>query len=233
MSGHAATPQFDKPETPPAIEGLRGKVSEITGYWWVFLVAGIAWLIISLVILQFDDASVTTVGVLIGCMFLFASLQNFVLAGVAESLRWLWAMFGVLFVIAAVVCFVNPEETFAGVADILGFLFLLVGLWWMVRAFLERPLNPLWWLGLISGVLMTCMAFWTSGQFFFEKAYILLVFAGIWALMEGIVSIVRAFQVRQLHKAIDEMGTGPKLDASGPMRDGSGSKIDTSEPKTA
>ena len=84
----------------------------------------------------------------------------------------------------------------------LGFLFLLVGVWWMVRAFLERPLNPLWWLGLISGVLMTCMAFWTAGQFFFEKAYILLVFAGIWALMQGITDIVRAFEVRELNKEL-------------------------------
>ena len=84
----------------------------------------------------------------------------------------------------------------------LGFLFLLVGIAWMVRAFVERPLNSLWWLGLISGVLMTCMAFWTAGQFLFEKAYILLVFTGIWALMEGISSIFRAFAVRQVHKAL-------------------------------
>jgi uncharacterized membrane protein HdeD (DUF308 family) len=194
MSEHAATPHFDKSQRPPAVEGLRGKVSELTGYWWVWLVSGIAWLIVSLVLLQFDDASVTTIGLLFGLIFLLAT--------VAESLRWLWALFGVLFVIAAVVCFVNPEETFAGIADMLGFLFLLLGIWWMVRAFTERPLNPLWWLGLISGILMTCMAFWTAGQFFFEKAYILLVFAGIWALMQGMTDIVRAFQVRELHKEI-------------------------------
>ena len=78
----------------------------------------------------------------------------------------------------------------------LGFLFLIVGVWWMIRAFLERPINPLWWLGLISGILMTALAFWTSGQFFIHKAYVLLVFAGIWALMQGITNIVRAFQIR-------------------------------------
>ena len=56
----------------------------------------------------------------------------------------------------------------------------------MIRAFLERAINPLWWMGLISGILMTALAFWTSGQFFIHKAYVLLVFAGIWALMQGI-----------------------------------------------
>jgi uncharacterized membrane protein HdeD (DUF308 family) len=49
---------------------------------------------------------------------------------------------------------------------------------------------------------MTGMAFWTSGQFFIEKAYVLLVFAGIWALMEGMADIVRAFGLRRLHKEL-------------------------------
>jgi hypothetical protein len=56
--------------------------------------------------------------------------------------------------------------------------------------------------GLISGVLMTVMAFWTAGQLLFEKAYSLLVFAGVWAVMEGITSITRAFAVRRLHEAL-------------------------------
>jgi uncharacterized membrane protein HdeD (DUF308 family) len=70
----------------------------------------------------------------------------------------------------------------------------------MVRAFMEREINQLWWMGLISGILMTILAFWTSGQFFIHKAYLLLVFAGIWALMQGIMSIVRAFEVRSLRE---------------------------------
>ena len=49
---------------------------------------------------------------------------------------------------------------------------------------------------------MTALAFWTAGQFFIEKAYVLLVFAGIWALMQGIADIVRAFAVRGLHEEV-------------------------------
>ena len=99
-------------------------------------------------------------------------------------MRWAWVLFGILFLASAVVCFADPTDTFAGLADMLGFLFLIVGIWWMVRAFLDA-INPQWWLGLISGILMTGLAFWTSGQFFIHKAYVLLVFAGIWALMQG------------------------------------------------
>ena len=61
-----------------------------------------------------------------------------------------------------------------------------------------RGVNPLWWLGLTAGILMIILAFWTSGQFFIERSYLLLVFAGIWALMHGLGDIVRAFQLKHI-----------------------------------
>jgi uncharacterized membrane protein HdeD (DUF308 family) len=166
--------------------------------WWLWLAAGIAWILASLVVLQFDEASITTVGVIVGIMFVFSGLQQLAMAAMLDELRWVWALFGILFLLAGVVCFMNPEETFAGLADILGFIFLSVGVWWVIRAFLERAVSPIWWLGLISGLLMVVLAFWTSGQFFIDKAYTLLVFAGIWALMHGVGDVARAFQIRAL-----------------------------------
>jgi uncharacterized membrane protein HdeD (DUF308 family) len=47
---------------------------------------------------------------------------------------------------------------------------------------------------------MIILAFWTDGQFFITKAYTLLIFAGIWALMQGITDIVRAFEIRSLRE---------------------------------
>ena len=185
---------------PPA--GPRALISEATGYWWVLLALGIAWIAASVAILQFDQASVTTVSVIVGLMFTFAGIQNFALSRVSESAGWVWVLFGVLFFGAAAVCFIDPVDTFAGLADMLGFLFLLIGIWWMIEAFMVKAVNPMWWLTLISGILMTALAFWTAGQFFIEKAYLLLVFAGIWALMEGIVDIVRAFEMHELHKEV-------------------------------
>ena len=198
MSDHAATPQFATPPFP----SLRDTLRTATGYWWVLLTAGIAWVAVALVILQFDQASVTTVGILVGLMFLALGVENIALSTLDVPARWAWALFGGLFLVSAIVCFANPEDTFAGLADTLGFLFLIVGVWWMIRAFLERAINPFWWLGLISGIVMTALAFWTSGQFFIHKAYVLLVLAGIWALMQGITNIVRAFQIRALREEL-------------------------------
>jgi uncharacterized membrane protein HdeD (DUF308 family) len=176
----------------------RAVVRDAAGYWWLWLVTGTAWIIAALVVLQFDSASVTTIGVIIGCMFVFAGVQQFVVASLTDHLKWLWIVFGVLFIAAGIACFINPEATFVGFADMLGFLFLLVGIWWTVEAFISKGENSLWWLSLISGILMLILAFWTSGQFFITKAYTLLVFAGIWGLMHGVGDIVRAFAVRSL-----------------------------------
>ena len=188
------------PPTPDAAarEALRG----ISRLWWLWIVFGLAWIVVGVVILQFDDASVTTVGVIVGVMFLASGFQQFAVGSLAERGRWLYWIFGVLFLIAGVLALISPENTFAALADILGFLFLLVGLFWILQAFAARELNELWWVGLISGILMVILAFWTGGQFFIEKAYLLLVFAGIWALMQGFIDLVRAFQIKKLGELV-------------------------------
>jgi uncharacterized membrane protein HdeD (DUF308 family) len=180
----------------------RAVLENVSRMWWVWLGVGIFWTIAAVVILQFDQASINTVGVLIGIMFAFASVQQFVLFSMADRMRWLFAIFGVLFAGAAVATFISPENTFAAIADMLGFLFLLVGIYWLIEAFAVKEINPLWWLGLVAGILMVILAFWTGGQFFIEKAYVLLVFAGIWALLQGVTDVVRAFQIRKLGEMV-------------------------------
>ena len=185
---------------PPGSRSLsRAVLAPFARYWWLELLLGVFWLVVALVVLKFNHASVVTVGVLTGIMFLVFAAEEFALAALDPgATRWLWAFFGVLLVAAGIVSLIHPRETFAGFADILGFVFLLIGVMWTVQAFLEQAFNDLWWLTLMSGILMIVLAFWTSGQFFLERAYTLLIFAGIWALMKGITDIVRAFQLREL-----------------------------------
>jgi uncharacterized membrane protein HdeD (DUF308 family) len=177
---------------------------QVVNLWWLWLISGICWTVIALVVLQFDRASITTVGVLIGLMFLAAGVQNFFFGSLARgAMQWILWIFAVLFVIAGVISLISPEETFAGVADILGFLFLVVGVFWLVEAFAARATNDLWWFQLIAGVAMIILAFWTGGQFFIDKAYTLLVFAGIWALFHGVGDVITAFQIRKLRDLPD------------------------------
>jgi uncharacterized membrane protein HdeD (DUF308 family) len=189
-----STAESSPPVTDPVIREMVGRVAR---YWWIWLIIGAFWIVISLVILKFNHASVTTVGILIGIMLLLASFQEFMLAVIDRRWRWLWALFAVLLFVGAILAFIHPHSTFAAFADILGFVFLVIGAFWIAQAFVERPVNELWWLTLVAGILMVILAFWTEGEFFLDKAVTLLVFAGIWALMHGVTDIIRAFQLRR------------------------------------
>ena len=181
----------------------REAVRDISRLWWLWLVAGLFWVAVGLVILQFDQASITTVGVLVGLMFFFTAIQIFAVGSLVGG-GWtiLYWIFGLFMLVAAVLAFISPENTFAALADILGFLFLLVGVFWVIQAFATRELNDLWWFGLIAGILMIILAFWTAGQFFIEKQYVLLVFAGIWALMQGFTDFAKAFVIRKVGQVV-------------------------------
>ena len=112
---------------------------QMANLWWLWLITGVAWVVVALVVLQFDQASINTVGVVIGIMFLVAGTQNLVFGTLARgATQWILWIFGVLLLIAGLISLVRPEDTFAGVADILGFIFLMIGVFWLIEAFAER-----------------------------------------------------------------------------------------------
>jgi uncharacterized membrane protein HdeD (DUF308 family) len=177
----------------------KAMVAPIARFWWIELLLGVLWLIVAAVVLKFNHASVVTVGVLTGILFLVFAAEEFALALVDGSAgKYLWAFFAVLLLAGGIVSLIHPRETFLGFADVLGFVFLVGGIAWTAQAFAERAVNELWWLTLISGILLIMLAFWTSGEFVLERAYTLLIFTGIWALFKGITDIVRAFEIRKL-----------------------------------
>jgi uncharacterized membrane protein HdeD (DUF308 family) len=199
MEGSAAAAGAERPAAGAVEEAVPDPLAQFSRLWWLWLVFGVFWILVALVVLQFDQASVATVGVLIGIMFLVTAAQQMALGTIiGGAAKWILWIFALLFTVAGVISLIRPKDTFAGVADILGFLFLVVGVFWVIQAFMDREANDLWWLGLIAGIAMVILAFWTAGQFFIDRAYTLLVFAGIWALFQGVTDIIKAFQIRKL-----------------------------------
>jgi hypothetical protein len=62
----------------------------MAGPWWVLLLTGIAWLIISVIVLRFTTISAATIGVLLGVVFLAAMAEEFFIAYVRLRWRWRW-----------------------------------------------------------------------------------------------------------------------------------------------
>ncbi len=165
--------------------------------WWMWLVTGILWILFSVIILQFNTASAAAVGIIFGVMLFVAGLQDFAVASIVREMKWLWFVFGGILVIGGLFAMFYPVETFLALADILGFIFVFIGIMWIVQALMAKDVASLWWLNLAAGIIMVVMGFWLGGQFFITKAYTLLVFAGIYALMKGVTDIVLAFEIKR------------------------------------
>ena len=164
--------------------------------WWLLLITGIAWLLISILVLRFDITSIATVGVLIGAVFLAAAMNEFFTSRVVESWGWAHVVLGVIFVIASLWGFFRPINTFFALASVLGFLFVLMGSMTLISALVAK--GPLWGLGLTVGILEILLGFWASQRFFPARAELILLWVGFMAMFRGIGQIVMAFAVKRV-----------------------------------
>src|ERR1700721_2221442 len=81
--------------------GAQTARDQMAGPWWVFLVTGVAWLVISLIVLRFRLASVVAVGVLMGVVFLVGWFSELLVASIRTRWRWAHVLMGILFLFAA------------------------------------------------------------------------------------------------------------------------------------
>lgn len=63
----------------------RRIVREESRYWWVLLVSGIAWVLIAWIVLRLNQTSITTVGVLIGVVFIVAAVNEVTVAALVPG----------------------------------------------------------------------------------------------------------------------------------------------------
>ena len=80
-------------------------------WWWIFLITGTLWLILSLIMFRFNLSSAKSIGVLAGIVFLIAGAFEFALVAVVSGGWWkaLNAILGVLLV-AGRDLLVHPPE---------------------------------------------------------------------------------------------------------------------------
>jgi uncharacterized membrane protein HdeD (DUF308 family) len=193
--------------TTTATTPFRTELTTETKRWsWLWLVAGALWILTSVIILQFNEASAATVGVIAGVMLTYAGIEYFILGSMTARMRWLWYVFGGFLVVGGMIALFYPTRTFFAIANILGYMLVFIGVMWIVEAFLARDYNDLWWLSLVSGILLMGLGFWLAGQFLITQAAAMLTFAGIWAMMRGILDITAFFTMRSV---VDAVATAP------------------------
>jgi uncharacterized membrane protein HdeD (DUF308 family) len=174
----------------------RDVVGAVAKLWWIPLITGIAWLLVSLIVLRFDTRSATAIGVLAGVVFIAAGLNDIAMSQVIPRLRWLYLLLGVALIVTGILALISPSDAFKVLAAIIGWFLLFKGTFDVVTALMARPAG-LWLLTLIVGIIELLLAFWCAG-FFNRSAFLLIIFVGASALARGITQLVVAFELREL-----------------------------------
>jgi uncharacterized membrane protein HdeD (DUF308 family) len=177
-------------------------VREAARYWWLFLVMGIAWLLFAIIVFRFDYRTVSAISILFGIVVLFAGIDELFAAFAAGRSGWAragHALLAVCFVIIGVVAFIHPGNTFAALAAVMSFYFVLKGVLDVALAVSFRQANPAWWVQLTVGIAEILIGFWAAGNFG-HKTILLVIWVGVLALTRGISAITFAFVAREFRE---------------------------------
>ena len=180
----------------------RDLVEDAADRWWLFLLTGITWLIVALIIFQWNYTTVYAVSFLFGFIAIFAGINEFVSLGVSSA-GWksVHVILGVLFVLAGIWALVHPHNAFATLAGLIGFFLLFKGIFDIMVSFLAREAFELWWLQLLVGIIEILLAFWIAGSFK-HKVILLVAYVGIIALSRGITELILAFKLKGLRRRV-------------------------------
>lgn len=178
-------------------------VREAARYWWLYLLTGILWIVLSLLIFRFDITSLTSISYLFGVIAIFFGVNEFFgLGTMTTGWKIVHVLLGILFVVAGVIALIHPYDTFATLAALIGVVLVFKGVFDIVIAFATKDDIHIWWLQLVVGIIEVLLGFWASGNFG-RSAALLVIWVAAACLARGITEIILAFK---LHGLRDDIG---------------------------
>ncbi len=176
--------------------------AEATRWWWVFLITGVFWLIVALMVFRFDLGSVATVAALIAGVLIAGGVDELgTMAVAAGGWRWAHALLGLLYIIFGILALAIPGATFVILAALLGWVLLFKGAFDLISALTTRRSGEFWWLLLAFGIVEILVAFWAAADFG-RLTILVIAFTGAWALSRGLTEILFAFEVHGAHERL-------------------------------
>jgi len=177
---------------------MRGALSTASRSWWLLLITGVSWILLSIIVFRFDFASVQAISVLFGALVLATAANEVLIASLSSGGRSvLHLLLAAVFTVTGIVAFFHPGGTFIGLAAVLSFYLIFRGSFDIITAISDSSKASSWWLQLISGMAELLLGFWAAGSWGLS-AVILVSWVGAAAFLHGIAEIVGAFRLRDL-----------------------------------
>jgi uncharacterized membrane protein HdeD (DUF308 family) len=169
--------------------------------WWLMLITGIAWIVVSVILLRFDYNSVSAISILFGIVALFAGAAELVNVFIAAGWwKLLYAVLALVFIVAGVVAFIHPGNTFLALAAVFSFFLIFAGTFDIIISISTRHEIEVWWLQLIGGIIELALGFWAAG-YYGRSSVLLVAWVAAFAIIRGVRDIVLAFRVREIQHA--------------------------------
>lgn len=172
--------------------------------WWLFLITGIGWMLVGLIVLRFDYTSVSAISILFGFVAIAAGVIEFGVTVLAAG--WWKLLHGVLavaFIIAGITAFIHPGDTFAALAAVFSFFLIFAGTFDIIESISVRHEIEVWWIQLIGGIIELALGFWAAG-YYGRSAVLLVAWVAAFTVIRGVMNIVLAFRVRDVQHAVSE-----------------------------
>jgi uncharacterized membrane protein HdeD (DUF308 family) len=166
--------------------------------WWLFLLSGISWILVGLIVLRFDYTSVSAISILFGIVAISAGVLELGVVMLAGG--WWKLLYGVLAVVffaTGIISFIHPGDTFEALAAVISFFLIFAGTFDIIMAISVRREIEVWWLQLIGGIIELALGFWAAG-YYGRSAVLLVAWVAAFAVVRGVRDIVLAFRLREL-----------------------------------
>jgi uncharacterized membrane protein HdeD (DUF308 family) len=169
--------------------------------WWLMLITGIAWILVGLIVLRFDYTSVSAISLLFGFVAIGAGIME--LATMFLAAGW-WKLLNIVlaivFIVAGIVAFIHPGDTFRALAAVFSFFLIFAGTFDIIISISTRHEIEVWWLQLVGGIIELALGFWAAG-YYGRSAVLLIAWVAAFAVIRGVRDIVLAFRVREVQHA--------------------------------
>ncbi len=172
--------------------------TQLEKMWGWYLAGGIISMIFGFFVISYRHASVYAIIYLASGFFIAVGLFEIIGGLRAARQRWPLLVFGVIWVGAGIVGFVWPHITIFIVAVLVGWSFLVLGIFDIVNSIRYHYL-PYWWAYLIRGVIAVALGFLCI-RHPGAPLTALVVFIGILAILFGAVEAIGAFSAKNATK---------------------------------
>jgi uncharacterized membrane protein HdeD (DUF308 family) len=179
----------------------QGTLARVLPPWWLFLITGIGWMLVGLIVLRFNYTSVSAIAILFGIVAIAAGVLE-ILALILARGWWkvLHVLLAIVFFVAGIVAFIHPGNTFAALAAVFSFFLIFAGTFDIISSISARREIEVWWLQLIGGIIEVVLGFWAAG-YYGRSAVLLVAWVAAFTLIRGVRDIVLAFRVREVQQA--------------------------------